>query len=240
MGVCLRKSDRRLALRVLTALLLFVSVSASAQSNPFRTHYELAVALYQAQKFEDAIPEFKAAYDIEPRAGLLFNIAQSYRKAGHPREAIQYYDRYLNADPRIDTETRRKVDGYLAEARNTLAALELEMKQRLAEEKAAREQEPPPPALSPPTVAPQPPASQPGVAPGGLTIIPYSAASNQLPGMVVVETREKPPVYKRAWFWLTIGAASVAVAAAGVAAGVVVARNRSLAPAGVPTATIVF
>lgn len=227
MAVCVRTRD--LNLRWLAGLLFFFCVSiglqrsAEAQANDFRTHYELAVALYQAQKFEEAIPEFKAAYDIDPRAGLLFNIAQSYRKAGHPRDAIQYYDRYLTSDPRIDTDTRRKVDGYLAEARNTLAALELEMKQRLAEEKAARDRdsEPPPPAIhQPPVVAPAP-------APP--------------PPLVSIEPRrDVTPVYKKPWFWVTLGAVAVVVVGAGVAAGVVVSRNRDLTPDGVPKAVVTF
>jgi tetratricopeptide (TPR) repeat protein len=228
------RPPRLRSLRWLAALLLFVVTSARAQANDFRTHYELAVALYQAQKFEEAIPEFQAAYKIDPRAGLLFNIAQSYRKAGHPREAIQYYDRYLTSDPRIDTDTRRKVDGYLAEARNTLAALELEMKQRLAEEKAARESEPPPPALAaPPSFDPNQPPPQPN---------PYAAQPPlaPAPGLVAVEPRAETPVYKKAWFWAVIGSVVVVGVTAGVAAGVVVSRNRQLAPDGVPKAVLAF
>jgi tetratricopeptide (TPR) repeat protein len=222
-----RVRTRKLNLRWLALLLLGClgfGAPAHAQANDFRTHYELAVALYQAQKFEEAIPEFKAAYDIDPRAGLLFNIAQSYRKAGHPRDAIQYYDRYLTSDPRIDTDTRRKVDGYLAEARNTLAALELEMKQRLAEEKAVRDRDSEPP----PTVQNAPPSYSPAPAPPP-------------PSLVVIEPRREPtPIYKKPWFWVTMGAVAVIAVGAGVTAGIIVSRNRVLAPDGVPKAVVTF
>jgi tetratricopeptide (TPR) repeat protein len=202
---------------------LFGLCERAASAQDFKTHYDLGLALYQAQKFDEAIPEFKAAYDIDPKPQLLFNIAQAYRKAGHPREAIQYYDRYLSVNPGIDTDTRRKVDGYLAEARNTLAALELEMKRRLAEEKAAREPEPPPPPLLSPGPAPPP---QPQV------LSP--------PVMNPVDPPQATPVYKRWWFWTIIGG----VVAAGVVTGVVVGTQKDSGPvaipAGVPRTTITF
>lgn len=217
--------------RWLGALLLVALCSGSAYGQDFKTHYDLALALYQAQKFEEAIPEFKAAYEIDPKPGLLFNIAQAYRKAGHPRDAIQYYDRYLSVEPRLDTDTRRKVDGYLAEARNTLAALELEMKRRLAEEKAAREQEPPPPAPQPEPVQPQPVLAQQPATP---------------PGLVHVESNKTAtPLYQRWWLWTIVGG----VVAAGVVTGVVVGTQSGTGdmpttwpavPTGVPRATIQF
>lgn len=211
--------------RWLAALVLIALCSASAYAQDFQTHYNLALALYQAQKYEESVPEFKAAYEIDPKPGLLFNIAQAYRKAGHPRDAIQYYDRYLSVEPRLDGDTRRKVDGYLAEARNTLAALELEMKRRLAEEKAAREQEPPP--IEAPTTRVEP-------------VTPQPAAQPATPaGLVAVESHASKPIYKRWWFWTIVGG----VVAAGVVTGVVVGTSsptRAVVPTGAPRATITF
>lgn len=220
-------------------LLLSVMLSLTpARAADFKTHYDLAMALYQAQRFEDAIPEFKAAYEREAKPGLLFNIAQSYRKAGHPREAIEYYDRYLSTEPKIDNEMRRKVDGYLAEARNTLAALELEMKQRLAEEKATRERErePAPTALMPdPTASP---ASVPASVPTQAVATPrVDAAAAPAPSM---EGSRATPVYKRWWFWTVIGGG---VAAAAVITGVVLGTRSTgypSVPTGVPRVTLMF
>lgn len=213
----------------LVVLLLFVFASKPAQADDFKTHYDLALALYQAQKFEEAIPEFKTAYELVAKPGLLFNLAQAYRKAGHPREAIEYYDRYLSATPQLDGDTRRKVDGYLAEARNTLAALELEMKRRLAEDKAAHEQEPEaPPPLPTPSVVPAqktPPTDQLVVAPATAHAEPISPSR---------------PVYQRWWFWTAIGGA----VAAGVIIGVAVNAQSAPPPitvaAGVPRVAISF
>lgn len=215
-------------------LLLCVGLSSSpAQAADFKTHYDLAMALYQAQRFEDAIPEFKAAYEREAKPGLLFNIAQSYRKAGHPREAIDYYDRYLSSEPKLDNEMRRKVDGYLAEARNTLAALELEMKQRLAEEKATRERErePVPAALMPdPSAGPTAPVA--AAAPRVDPVVP--------PAPITADSSRPPPLYKRWWFWTAIGGG---VAAAAIITGVVLATSNKgypTVPSGVPRVTLMF
>ncbi len=240
--------------RWVTALWLWLLLGASGAAvwaADFKTHYDLAMALYQAQRYEDAIPEFKAAYERDPKPGLLFNLAQSYRKAGHPREAIEYYDRYLSSEPKLDSEMRRKVDGYLAEARNTLAALELEMKQRLAEEKAAREREREP---APSTVAPDPTAGPgPAVSPTAVspTAVSPTAVSPTVAGPTVSRTdpaissppsepSRASPVYRRWWFWTAIGGG---VAAAAIITGVVLATRSTGYPAvpmGVPRVTLMF
>ncbi len=221
------------------ALIVFtlcIGLHHPAQAADFKTHYDLAMALYQAQKFEEAIPEFKAAYEREAKPGLLFNIAQSYRKAGRLREAIEYYDRYLSSEPKLDNDMRKKVDGYLAEARNTLAALELEMKQRLAEEKAAREREPAPSSAAPPSAAPatsgEPSSSV--SAPVARVDAPLAVASPKDPA------KQPSPIYKRWWFWTAIGGA---VAAAAIITGVAVGTRPSsypAVPAGVPRAVLSF
>ncbi len=201
-------------------------VTVPCRAADWKTHYDLALALYQAQKFEDSIPEVKAAYEQMPNPGLLFNLAQAYRKAGHPREAIEYYDRYLSAAPQLNEEMRHKVDSYLAETRNTLAALELEMKRRLAEEKAAHEHEPEPaaPRSPPPSPPPPPPATA-----AELAVLTAPAAP---------PTR---PLYKRWWLWTAV--AGAAVTAAVITGGVVASQSPATpvaVPAGVPRATIIF
>lgn len=202
--------------RFLFLVLWLCSTAVPARAQDFRTHYELAMALYNAQKYEDAVPEFQAAYEIEHKPGLLFNIAQSYRKAGRPREAIAYYDQYLSSDPRLDTDTRRKVDGYLAEARNTLASLELELKRRLAEEKAARAVEPPPTLQPEPTPPPPPPAPPPP------------------------PQEKSTPVYKRPWLWAVVGGVVVAGVIVGVVVGTSTARAAPVVDSGVPRVAITF
>jgi tetratricopeptide (TPR) repeat protein len=208
---------------VLALLLTALPVRAGGPGD-FKTRYTLALALYEAQRYEESIPEFQAAYKIDARPALLFNIAQAYRKAGRPKEAIEYYDRYLEADPKIDAETRRKVDGYLAEARNTLAALELAVKQRLAEEKAARDREAEPPKEPPPAAAAPPPPP----------VVPPPLPEKKPP---------PPPLYKRWWLWTAVGGGVAAAVVVGAAVGATRGGGSAAPPdlpAGVPTQTVVL
>lgn len=211
------------------ALLLFLALALPALARPvhasdFKTNYDLGVALYQAQKYEESIPSFQAAYALEPKPGILFNIAQAYRKSGHLREAIQYYDKYLSVDPQIDGDTRKKVDGYLLEARTTLAALELEMKRRLAEEKALRERDQTSAQLvEPPPVAPAPPSSPP---PPPADLTPPQPAPR--------------PIYRRWWFWTLIGGAVAAGAVAGIVVGTQRAGAAPEVPSDVPRGAVTF
>ena len=212
------------------ALLLLLAIALPALARPalandFKTNYDLGVALYQAQKYEESIPSFQAAYALEPKPGILFNIAQAYRKSGHLREAIQYYDKYLSVDPQIDGDTRKKVDGYLLEARTTLAALELEMKRRLAEEKALRERDQTSAQLvEPPPVVPAPQPSPPPALPTDLT--PPAPTPR--------------PIYRRWWFWTLIGGAVAAGAVAGIVVGTQRAGAAPEVPSDVPRGAITF
>jgi len=227
--------------RALAVVLAILLGSATAHAQDFKTHYDLALALYQAQKFEDAIPEFKAAYQLTPKPGLLFNLAQAYRKAGHPREAIEYYDRYLSATPQLDGDTRHKVDGCLAEARNTLAALELEMKRRLAEEKAAHEHE----SESAPPAQSAGAAALPAGQPAGPLLAPAAPLAPSTPLVASNPAGADPgsqsrPIYKRWWFWTTIGGALAAGAIIGVAVGTQHSATSIMVSSGVPRGTITF
>jgi tetratricopeptide (TPR) repeat protein len=198
-------------LRLIWIVALLLTSVPSAQAQDYKTHYDLGMVLYQAQRFEASIPEFKAAYEFDPKPGLLFNIAQAYRKAGKPRDAIAYYDRYLATESRIDIETRKRVDSYLAEARNTLAALELELKQRLSEAKAARDAEPAPALIDLPPPAPPPPQPPP----------------------------PRKPIYKKWWFWTAIGGGVAVGLGVGLGVGLSAGQANALGK-DVPRMTITF
>ena len=62
-------------------------------------------AAHDAGDYRAAIIAFKEAYEIAPSAGLLFNLAQSYRLAGNCVDAASMYRRYLDAQPGTDGRT---------------------------------------------------------------------------------------------------------------------------------------
>lgn len=54
---------------------------------------------HDAGDYGTAIAAFKEAYVLAPSAGLLFNIAQAHRLAGHCDEAAWMYRRFLDTNP---------------------------------------------------------------------------------------------------------------------------------------------
>lgn len=72
-----------------------------------RTYFNVGARAYAAGQFIDAVKAFQEAYKLTPRSGLLFSMAQAYRKqyyldkkAEHLRAAIKYYRKYLERVPK--------------------------------------------------------------------------------------------------------------------------------------------
>jgi tetratricopeptide (TPR) repeat protein len=65
----------------------------------FDRHYNAAMESYRHADYARAIAEFEAAFAIDAQPMLIFNIAQSYRKAGRLDEALRNYRDYLQRDP---------------------------------------------------------------------------------------------------------------------------------------------
>jgi len=75
---------------------------AAEQEADGRAWFEMGVKSYQSGELAVAIVAFGEAYRITKRPGLLFSLAQAFRRSyekthepTHLREAIQYYTRYL-------------------------------------------------------------------------------------------------------------------------------------------------
>ncbi len=81
-------------------------VEAKAHFDKGNTHYNLG-------EFDDAIAEFKTAYQLSSAPGLLFNIAQSYRLKKDYEEASQFYKTYLRLKP--DAANRGEVEERIKE-----------------------------------------------------------------------------------------------------------------------------
>lgn len=72
-----------------------------------RTYFNVGARAYAAGQFDDAVQAFQQAYKLVPRVGLLFSIAQAYRKQYYLdnkpenlQAAIKYYRKYLARVPR--------------------------------------------------------------------------------------------------------------------------------------------
>jgi tetratricopeptide (TPR) repeat protein len=71
-------------------------------------HYQEGQKHYNLGEFDEAIAEYKAAYDLTSAPGLLFNIAQAYRLKRDPSKALFFYRTYLREDP--NAENRADVE----------------------------------------------------------------------------------------------------------------------------------
>jgi len=137
-----------------TSLLAILVVALASSPATARTvpaarakaHFKAGKAAYAAGNFSEAAKEFSAGYMLDPKPGFLLNIAQSYRKAAEPKEALHYYQEYLKAAP--DSKLRLQVEGLIKEL-----------------EEETRPKPPPEPvpvvAVTPPPPPPPPPRSDP-------------------------------------------------------------------------------
>jgi len=137
--------------RALVILLVCATPAFAQKMDDARQHFKAGKTLQDAGKFAEAADEYQAAYDLDPRPAMLFNIAQAHRLAGHKQLAVDFYKRYLQAQP----------DGAGArEARQWTAELTRQLE-------AERPVTPPPTRPDPPPITPPatptlaPPSQQP-------------------------------------------------------------------------------
>ena len=130
------------------ALLVATATVAIAQPklNPKQAaiHAKQGKAYFDTNQYDEAIVEFKKAFDLDPKPVTLFKIASAYYAKGDYQGAIDYYAKYLQADP--DGPLAQQALDFTAIAKKTLAdakakadeearlKLEAEAKQKAAAE----------------------------------------------------------------------------------------------------------
>jgi tetratricopeptide (TPR) repeat protein len=123
------------------ALAILCVLAATARAQPdleaAKGHYKQGKAYQEAGAFMRAVDEFKAAYAIDPRPEMLFNIAQVYRLAGDKPHALDYFKQYLAAQP----------EGKASDEARVLVA---ELQRQIDEDNAHTAPPPPPPRELPP------------------------------------------------------------------------------------------
>jgi len=75
--------------------------------------FEKGQASYQSGQYQEAIEQFKQAYELVKDPVYLFNVAQSYRKVADCLNAHDYYEQYLQQAP--NAENKDKVNQWLSE-----------------------------------------------------------------------------------------------------------------------------
>jgi tetratricopeptide (TPR) repeat protein len=86
---------------------------AAAKEKEARDHYTQGMRHFDLGEIDEAVTEFKLAYQISAAPGLLFNIAQAYRTKKDYEQALQFYKNYLRLQPRA--HNRADVEARVAE-----------------------------------------------------------------------------------------------------------------------------
>src|SRR5215471_8967991 len=160
-----RRSGSRAGSAVLVSVLAGLALLAStgqaqaqmtqAQKDEVKLHYQRATRAYDLQKYQEAIDEYQKAYEISGDPPMLYNIAQAYRLAEQPAEAVRYYRRFLQRMP--NARNREDVERKIAD------------QEKLAEQRKKIEPvtppPPPPPATKPPPIVEVKPPPPPIVTP---------------------------------------------------------------------------
>ncbi|HVZ72319.1 MAG TPA: tetratricopeptide repeat protein [Polyangia bacterium] len=124
----------------------------SSKKEQAEVHYDQGKAYYRAGAFDLAIQEFLEGYKLDPRAGVLFNIARGYEELKNRDKAIEFYKKYLDQGPAAAAAT---------EARARMVVLERQAKEdderkKVEAAEAERKRQPAPVAVAPAPVAPVP------------------------------------------------------------------------------------
>jgi len=143
----------RLAVAIVL-LLAGCSVAHARNEAEARKHYTQGMTKYDLAEYDEAIAEFKRAYELTHEAGLLFNIAQAYRLKKDPALALSFYESFLGLQP--DAPNRADAEAQMVKMREAIASAEAERQRRAqaAEEESRR---PLPPARTLPPVTPTSP-----------------------------------------------------------------------------------
>jgi tetratricopeptide (TPR) repeat protein len=91
---------------LLASALLFTAAPASADDDAqSRAYFETGAKAYEKGDYPNAIRAFDQAYALTKRPGLIFSIAQSYKRQyavdsnpAHLRKSLEYYRRFLAED----------------------------------------------------------------------------------------------------------------------------------------------
>jgi tetratricopeptide (TPR) repeat protein len=118
----------------LALLILFASAVAIAGPDPkAAAHYKQGKAFLDSKQYDQAIVEFQAAYAIDKVPSHLYNIAKAYEAKTDHDKTIEYYQKYLDADP--TTKLAAEVRNAIA---NATAARDAAKAKQAADEEAAR------------------------------------------------------------------------------------------------------
>ena len=108
----------RIAAGLFFGALVLSSGSARAdERTEARAHFKKGMAEIADGRYEVGIEELKKAYDILPHPNVLYNIARAYVDQGDLENAVAYYKKYLEGNPKDRDEVAQIVAALEARTR---------------------------------------------------------------------------------------------------------------------------
>lgn len=86
--------------------------AASTGSSNASGHYETGLGLFALGHFENAVSEFRKAYEVEARPDFLLQIGRSYEQLGQVDKALYFFKRYLQTTP-PDAAGRKEAEAFV-------------------------------------------------------------------------------------------------------------------------------
>jgi tetratricopeptide (TPR) repeat protein len=96
--------------------------SAEEKRRRASRHVEEGDRYKEAGQYDRAAREYEKAYELVPHAVLIFNLGQVTRLGGEKRRALEYYERYLAAEP--DGRASEQARSFVAELKREIRAEE--------------------------------------------------------------------------------------------------------------------
>ena len=118
-----RTLKRMVAGLVLGALALTSAGALADERTEARTHFKKGMAEIADGRYDSGIEELKKAYDILPHPNVLYNIARAYVDQGDLENAVAYYKKYLEGNPKDRDEVAQVVAALDARIRKQEAEL---------------------------------------------------------------------------------------------------------------------
>src|SRR5262249_57172810 len=88
-----------------------------------RAHFKRGMSQIADGRYDSGIEELKKAYDILPHPNVLYNIARAYVDQGDLENAVAYYKKYLEGNPKDRDEVAQIVASLEARIRKQQAQL---------------------------------------------------------------------------------------------------------------------
>lgn len=137
------------ALSLMTPTIHASPAPTPEQASQAEKHVELAIAAFGEGRYEDAVREFKAAYELDHNPNHLFNIGRVHEEAGDLAAAVEFYKQFV-ALPGVQIDHRSAALERIDVLERALAT------QRAAEQPSEPEPEPEPAPDPEPTPTAEP------------------------------------------------------------------------------------